>query len=537
MTPDVDLFTAHVPVGRRACLRCCIRLTEADPVPGLFVNRELEPVAEKALNLCTRCAGTGLEDALGETNEYTFIRLLRNRMEYYRGPTPEMRNLDLSIALAHDLVLSREEILERVQSSLALIATERRLLDEDSHELGLTLHMLDTLLLPAKQDRDVVTKKDRGVFYETLLQLLGNCQCEAGAPPCRERLRATALLEDALESLQTLYPNNDADTLLKGAVADTEIYPIVLGMSVQLTKLREQAHAQTMEMELELCCLIADAWYQAGEPRGCLAESLVRKFRRGYARKLQSICRRRLTEEEMLPFKLTGKIPSEIGGVTAALLADLYDLVCKYGARDSEEHVIQLMISRPVRITVTLSSRPEMYRMLIIQDGVTGREGVHALEIRGAGTGDMILWDKRIEVRHLRYFIDLCDRQAAEVGLFDFERGERILRPHREERSRMSVEAVFSHPGAVMPVFPGQDAEALRQGFDRPECVVILEHPLQGKFLCHIDQIAVVKQRQALAEAYLAEHGIKIEDIAQMSFQEILQHRDAIGRIMQGQLN
>ncbi len=533
MTPEVDLFTSHVPQGRQACSRCCLLSTEGGPTPGLFLNRELESVAEKAINLCTRCAGTGLEDALGETSEYAFIRLLRDRMKHYQGPTPEMKNLELSIALAHDLVLPREEILERVQQSLTLIATERRLLDEEVHELGLTMHMLDTLLLPAKQDRDVVTKMGRGVFYETLVQLLGLCQCEEGAPPCRERLQATALLERTLETLQALFPGQEADTPLKGEASDAQIYPIVLAMSLQLTKLHERAGAETMARELELLCLVTDAWDRAGQPRGCLAERLAQRFRRGYAQKLQSICRRRLTEEEIRPFTLTGNIPEEIGGVTAVLFADLYDLVRKYGTRDAEQHMIQLTLNRPAQITIIISSRQDIYRMIIMQNDAKGKEGMHVLAIKGSGKPDMILWDKRIEERHLRRFIDLCDRQAAEVGLFDFERGERLSRPDQQP-SKMSVEACFSHPGTVMPVFPGQDAEALRQGFDYPEQVAILNDPIMGHYLCHIDQVDLVKQRQELAETYLAEHGLKIE---QMTLQDVLKHRGEIDRIMKGHVN
>ena len=240
--------------------------------------------------------------------------------------------------------------------------------------------------------------------------------------------------------------------------------------------------------------------------------------------------KRRFDPKILKHFEL--KEPQEdLPGLTAELLADICDLVKKFGIKDTGEMMCRASLKEPKEIHVSSSLRPDNYSIIIIGPGGASIEGAFPFSV---GEGTFVLWDRRISLVDMEVFIQEVDRIMDEEGYIDHETGQRIqtILQDREEK-KYSVENVFVTKGSTMPVmFGGPNAETMRQQFDQPDKVVIIETPFGGKALCHVRDLDLMEKRRQAVDAVLQAHGLEsIEQIGDLSWDKVMELRSEIAKV------
>ncbi len=229
-------------------------------------------------------------------------------------------------------------------------------------------------------------------------------------------------------------------------------------------------------------------------------------------------------------FELTNP-PVELPGLSADLLADLYDLTRNFGIKDAAEKIARIWTSEPKEIHVSISLKKDNYSIVIIGSGGSTRAGAIPFQV---GKNTFIFWDNRISVVDMEVFIQEIDRFMQEQGCIDQSTGNRMTMLFRDTaEKKYIVDQVFVDEGTTMPALPGgPDIETLRRQFDQPEKVAILELPFGGKSLCHVRDLGFMEKRKQAMNAVLHAHGItSLEQIGDLPMEEVMIIRQEISKV------
>lgn len=234
--------------------------------------------------------------------------------------------------------------------------------------------------------------------------------------------------------------------------------------------------------------------------------------------------------KNVLLFKPT-EVPPELKGITAEFLADLNDLVKKFGIRDADYPCVRrLSMKEPKEIYVAAST--DKTNPTTIVAGAEGVASQGSLIIRL--TKGIIVWDKRVGIDDVRDCIAIIDAFMRERGFIN-ENGERRQTNYVSRSAKFSVDSVFATPASIMPLLPGMpDAETMRQQFDKPEEVAIFSNPLfpEQISLCHKRDIELIRQRQNVVKNMLEKRGLATQKaIANLSIEELVILRAEIKRL------
>lgn len=112
---------------------------------------------------------------------------------------------------------------------------------------------------------------------------------------------------------------------------------------------------------------------------------------------------------------------------------------------------------------------------------------------------------------------------------------ERVMRQfyelHRQGQTLQVDEFFGDDKLTALPFFPHrtmyESAEALRQAFDRPDELMIVDGPF-GQAIMHKSQQEALEKRQNVVKEVLAEIGYTEADIPLLSLEEVLELRKKI---------
>jgi hypothetical protein len=179
-------------------------------------------------------------------------------------------------------------------------------------------------------------------------------------------------------------------------------------------------------------------------------------------------------------------VPAGLAGIDAGLLADLYDLVAKYGVDVAgAEGLRRYGFTLPKAIHVSVTVQPSRQRNMILSPWAGGArvDASHFFMIKD-GVASFVLWDRTYSVADVRAAIAAAD---AEMDAFrdPLSGARRRIASDAFSKAKLQVDVVFAQRGkAVMPG-DGIDIETLRQQFDRPDDVAVVTMPDGRQFLCH----------------------------------------------------
>lgn len=216
-------------------------------------------------------------------------------------------------------------------------------------------------------------------------------------------------------------------------------------------------------------------------------------------------------------------------GLTPKLLWDIHDIATKLGTIDAKNQCIdfafKLNNGETVRISAPLK---EEARFLIGQNTVL--EGMLSVALKN---GNVILWERQLCLKAAKLFVAEVDAAAWEKGLINKTTGERIQTfSFHKGPVRYRVKEVFKHRGSTMPVLlPGHSAKELIEMFDEPEKLMVNKDPLlQIEAICLKEDEDYLQRRREVVFQLLEEKGMRIEQVADMSVEEIIQLREEIDK-------
>lgn len=270
------------------------------------------------------------------------------------------------------------------------------------------------------------------------------------------------------------------------------------------------------ENEIEMLKLAVAKWKEIGSPQGAFAEYLVEKLEIAqtpldYSRKLAGI--------NIFDFEPID-LPDELTWVTAEFLADIYDMVIKFGNVAPEDGISRFAISEEYSI----SAKDDNSSIIITSSA--DEKGAHFFGIKG---GSRVYWPKSLSPKWLLDRMELIDKYCADKDLIDKETGARIRIDQDPDYRlpKLSVEKNFQTRGAAMPAF-GRDPEVLRQEFDRPEDLAIIQDSFGTVSLCHKRDVEYLERRRLVAERVMAKNGIELDNIVDMDMAKVLELRSLI---------
>lgn len=225
-----------------------------------------------------------------------------------------------------------------------------------------------------------------------------------------------------------------------------------------------------------------------------------------------------------------------IDGVTADLLADLYDIVAKFGSENPGTETSHLHLFKPSEVYVSAVTREGNMNMIVssIQGGIEVSCAVGIL--LSDPLPSAVVWDKRVGTEDVREFIARIDGfMRKKEGAFDPGTGERLRKPFVDRQSaKMRVDDFFLMRGKILTATGGLSAAETRENFDRPEELTIMVSADGTEVLCRREDEEYISRRTEIileiaAERYGARDSDAIARIPKRELEMIL--LEAIDRL------
>lgn len=201
-------------------------------------------------------------------------------------------------------------------------------------------------------------------------------------------------------------------------------------------------------------------------------------------------------------------LPPELSGVTARLLADLYDVVAKFGADVNGVAIRRLCVNATKAIYVTVVVPPSPMRSMMISrmPGNINEHDCHRFLLKD-GRASWVRWDKLFSIEDINAFIAAVDAEMRAAGCVASD-GTRLRRAsERFSDWKMPIDRVFVRRGRVIE--PGNiDAESLRRQFDRPDDIAVITDAAGRQLLCRAADVGYIELRSQLAKEVLRRHGV-----------------------------
>lgn len=204
-------------------------------------------------------------------------------------------------------------------------------------------------------------------------------------------------------------------------------------------------------------------------------------------------------------------VPAALAGLDAALVADLHDLVAKYGEDvRGVPGLRRLTLSGPTVIHASVTVSPSPYRHVFLSSlsGAMMAGSAHAMLLKD-GKPSALMWDKAFSLADVRAAIAATDAGRPECRDPATGLRRRVI-SDGWAKPKLSVDAVFDKKGQViLPSGDGSDVEMLLAQFDRPDDLAVVDAGEGRKGLCRKTDLPRVARREAATAAVLARRGIR----------------------------
>lgn|GEM_PF-3938340 len=291
----------------------------------------------------------------------------------------------------------------------------------------------------------------------------------------------------------------------------------------EIERLQKILNAKILPQELELLFYARHFWEKVGKPHGVYAEDLVKILEKEF---LPMIPNREISDEELARFSFDQKELSEnLNGLTPNILADLYDIVSKFGTRIPDLQIIEMKFSA-FELAVSASMNNGNHCLHIFEHGKdTARiflsygNGHHAIISPEIST-DMLI----AAIKVFDWALIFDEKMSAEkierrnlVAQIDFSKKHYV------------VEEVFKNGGGFL-IMDGQ-VEAWKNRFDEPEKLVYF----QGA-LIHIRDLEKHQKRFNLTMQLIKEMGGDLKNplafFEKLHFNDVIKMRKELDRRM-----
>lgn len=206
-------------------------------------------------------------------------------------------------------------------------------------------------------------------------------------------------------------------------------------------------------------------------------------------------------------------------GIAAELLADLFDLACKFGFVMADGHARSLEAEIGSQTVVIVAAMPKGDRgprlSVTLPPLASGVSEVEEFATQGAdGVQGLAIWDVRLSVADMRALIREADALMAGYGCIDATNGERygIFDPAIVHSIALPVDDYFRERGAVLRLPDNVRCEVVINRF-KPKGSLVMLHIDQAPHLCRTQDVPYLKERAKIrnrvSEAVYRKYGLR----------------------------
>lgn len=212
-----------------------------------------------------------------------------------------------------------------------------------------------------------------------------------------------------------------------------------------------------------------------------------------------------------------GKLPHELEGFSPAFVADLRDMVAKYGAEvRGIEGLRRMNLPTPLACQATVTVPPSRMGNISLRpapfDGDVSRLCILILD---DAARSYVQWDRRVTVAEVKAAMAAVDAEMAHCR-DPLTGARRRVVCDTFAPPQLSVDAVFAG-GKVVRLSADVDPSVMRLQFDRPGEVVI-ERADGGAVLRRMTETELEARRDEVTARVLAKHGVRDDgDVEAMS--------------------
>lgn len=205
-----------------------------------------------------------------------------------------------------------------------------------------------------------------------------------------------------------------------------------------------------------------------------------------------------VSTEWFRPVHTEGDFPE---GATPELLADLYDLLMKFGDEDPKIKLRRLSVTSPREVHCCVVT--EKFINIAVSADPGGMSQQHtSVIITSDPVNSFVAWDERVTVDDVVTMIAEVDSEMRKrPDTFDPETGERVRCPYAKAKTKIEVERMFDVRAKVILIPPGADPEEARLCFDKPDEVSILSLENGRPALCRkSDEQFLLRRSEIIAQ-------------------------------------
>ncbi|MBI4458257.1 hypothetical protein HY633_04810 [Candidatus Uhrbacteria bacterium] len=214
-------------------------------------------------------------------------------------------------------------------------------------------------------------------------------------------------------------------------------------------------------------------------------------------------------------------------GMTPELLADLFDLVSRFGHPHPDANAYRLHISEPVTMYVMIEYiMPRPFIMTAIGDPDVIDDIPAWLPEFAEGS---LRWDVRLSASMAETFIEKFDEMAARRGMLDPATGWRNVPPH----PKFMIAKIFTEKDAVFHFPPGEPgAETVRNEFDEPDRLAVIPCGPGANLFCLASERESTAALVPFVESVYLRYGIAAPEDFDRPPEDLDALKDDIRRIL-----
>lgn len=214
---------------------------------------------------------------------------------------------------------------------------------------------------------------------------------------------------------------------------------------------------------------------------------------------------------------------SDVVGLSADLLADLYDLVQRFGIRTSPYADVRMAFADPEHQLYVLTSNSETdLRALTIcripEINLLREDDLLVSLFHSDEPTGIVSWSKNVPIKDVRSCIRTIDGRMFDQGFVDKKTYERIPITSPSIKGSLRIEDIFVWPERRMWIQPSIiPARQMLQRFDRPADLEYISTEDDAGYICRRQDVKLIELRRKLKrkarDTVLMRHGLTNEDL------------------------
>ena len=186
-------------------------------------------------------------------------------------------------------------------------------------------------------------------------------------------------------------------------------------------------------------------------------------------------------------------MPAQLGELVLPILFNIHEMSSRFGLENYAEggitlRKLKLLGQTRIHLAATVLTHDEI--LLFVGD--SNRDAWHVVLKSG-----MLTWDKSLKPNDLFQAMHKTDEMMTQLGNRETSGRRRDVMTDAE--ARLPLDLYFDEPGKKYALNPKHDSQTLRNRFDHPEELMVLEYPALRILCRRSDAVVILRENMAPA--------------------------------------